>query len=284
MAPRLTVNLVGPGKVGQTLGRCIADAALHDIQDVCGHDPGRTAAATAFIGSGTAVPSLAAMRPADIWLITVPDTRIGTISAELRDVQQQGAAVAVHCSGFLPASEMLPLRDLGWSLVSAHPVLTFADPALAAAQFPGTQCGLEGDSAGLKVVADLMQGLGAHTFPVSTEGKPLYHAAAVISSNFAVVLQALAREAWQQAGVPDDVAKALNRSMLEAVVENVTALGPQGALTGPASRGDWTVVTRQHVAVSEWHPQAGEVYQALSFMARRLKRSGSTLRPVDEES
>jgi predicted short-subunit dehydrogenase-like oxidoreductase (DUF2520 family) len=285
MTRKLTINLIGPGKVGQTVCRCLVDQDLHTVQDVFGRDPDRAAAAAAFIGSGSVVTSMAAMRPADLWFITVPDARIGEVAEDLAGSygHAAGTAVAIHFSGFLPADEMAALRRLNWAVVSAHPVLTFADPAIAAANFAGTYCGIEGDEHARVQVGQLLEGIGARTFSVTTEGKALYHAAAVLSSNFAVVLQAMAREAWLEAGVPGDVARELNQSMLKAVVENITALGPQGALTGPAARGDWSVVERQHEAVRDWHPEAGRAYESLSLMARRLKRHGMTTSRVDEE-
>lgn len=283
MTRKLTINLIGPGKVGQTVCRCLANQGRHAIQDVFGRDRERAASAVSFIGEGSVATSLSSMRPADLWFVTVPDSRIGAVAAELADARPAGAATAVHFSGFLPADEMAPLRRLGWELVSAHPVLTFADPAIAAAHFAGTYCGMEGDDGARGEVAGLLGEIGARTFDVTTRGKALYHAAAVFSSNFAVVLQAMAREAWAEAGVPEDISVELNNSMLRAIAENVVALGPPAALTGPAARGDWTVVTRQHEAVRDWHPEAGRAYESLSLMARRLKRTGTTRHPVDEE-
>jgi len=280
---RLTINLIGAGKVGQTLCRLFADQGQHDVQDVFGRDLQRTEQAVGFIGAGRAVDSLAALRSADIWLVTVPDTRIGEVVAELAAVAPAGPAVAFHCSGFLPAAELSPVRALGWQLASAHPVMSFADPATAIKHFPGCHCGLEGDAAAVETVASLLGGVGARTFPIETQGKALYHAAAVFSSNLAVVLQGLAREAWMAAGVPEIVARDLNVTLLKATVDNVEALGPEAALTGPAARGDWSVVSRQHQAVQTWHPLAGDAYDSLSLLARRLKRGGSTLVPVDEE-
>ena len=57
---------------------------------------------------------------------------------------------------------------------------------------------------------------------------------------------------------------------------NVAKLGPAEALTGPAARGDTAVVQRQGEVVQAWHPQVGEVYQLLSDMATKLKRTGRT--------
>lgn len=284
--PRL--NLVGAGSVGITLFRVFAGSGLFDIQDIYGRDEARLARALSFIGAGHATKSLAAMRPADIWFVTVPDTRIAEVARDLAAAAPAGSAMAgpataVHCSGFLPASELAPLAALGWSLASAHPVMTFADPGASARAFPGTCCGMEGDADAVRRVASALEAVGARPFTIRPGGKALYHAAAVLSNNLAVVLQALAREAWAEAGVPAGIAPDLNAALLSSTARNVNALGPAEALTGPAARGDWSVVERQARAVETWHPDAGPAYRSLSLLARRLKRTGSTLHPVEEE-
>ncbi|MCO5158642.1 MAG: DUF2520 domain-containing protein [Aquamicrobium sp.] len=279
--PRL--NLVGAGSVGVSLFRVFAGSGLFDIQDIYGRDAARLARALSFIGAGRAATSLAAMRPADIWFVTVPDTRIAEVARDLAAAAPAGPATAVHCSGFLPASELAPLSALGWSLASAHPVMTFADPEASARAFPGTYCGMEGDEDAVRRVAAALEAVGARPFTIRPGGKALYHAAAVLSNNLAVVLQALAREAWAEAGVPAEISPDLNAALLSSTARNVNALGPAEALTGPAARGDWSVVERQAKAVETWHPDAGPAYRSLSLLARRLKRTGSTLHPVEEE-
>lgn len=272
-----TLNVVGCGKVGQTLARVFHASGACTLQDLKGIDLSEANRAAEFIQGGRPVQALQDMRPADLWLVTVPDTRIASVAAEIAAASSNSSsAVAFHCSGFLPASTLAPLRALGWTLASTHPVLTFADPGAAVTQFPGTPCGLEGDEDALEVLRPLFATIGARCFPVQTERKPLYHAAAVFSNNFTVVLQAVAREAWAAAGVPDDLAAEIQASLLKATVENIAELGPR-AITGPAARGDAQVVRSQGADVFRWHPDAGVVYQELSRLARRLSIHQSTL-------
>ena len=280
----LKLNLIGAGGVGTTLFRLFSGCKGVEVQDIHGRDAERLARALAFIGSGRGVDDLAAMRAADIWVLAVPDTRIGEVAGALAALSPPGPAVAVHCSGFMPAQEMAPLGALGWSLASAHPVMTFADPAAAAEGFAGTFVGMEGDADAVARVAPVLEAVGARTFPIRDGGKPLYHGAAVMANNLAVVLQAVAREAWAEAGVPAEIAAALNKGLLDATARNVDALGPQAALSGPAARGDWDVVTRQGNAVAAWHPDAAVSYRNLSLLARRLKQTGGTRQPVPEET
>jgi predicted short-subunit dehydrogenase-like oxidoreductase (DUF2520 family) len=274
--------------VGQTLARLLHDHGACLIQDLKGLDEAEAQRAAAFIQAGRPVGAIEEMRPADLWMFTVPDSRIAKLAVEvasapsMREQRSAQPTVAFHCSGFFPASALGPLRELGWQLASVHPVLTFADPKTAVAHFRGTPCGLEGDEDALQVLRQLVSAIGGHGFPVLSERKALYHAAAVFASNFTVVLQAIAREAWAASGVPDDVAINIQESLIHATVENVLSLGSE-AITGPAARGDTHVVEHQWAEVSRWHPHAGAVYQELSLLARRLAQQQSTLDAASQD-
>lgn len=276
-----TVNLVGAGRVGQTLIGLLRSMPNYTVQDVVSARLASAQNAVAAAGTGHAVESVADMRPAHLWILAIPDTEIKSVAQMLSEAfagkgTVDPAPVAVHCSGFFAAEEMAPLRSLGWHLASAHPVLSFSEPAVAMTQFNGIYCGVEGDAAALEVVRPLYAAMGAHLFDIQSDRKSLYHAAAVISNNFTVVLQALAQEAWASAGVSDEVARRLNATLINATAENVIAQGPKAALTGPAARGDTSVVKQQGQDLAKWHPAAGAVYALLSVMAGNLKTNGTT--------
>ena len=275
----LKVNLIGPGRVGQTMLGLLRDVPECSVQDVLGSRPESAKQAVKAVGAGRAAETYADLRPADLWVLTVPDSQISAVAGEVAKVfkdRDARAPTAFHCSGYFAADQMAPLVDLGWHLASVHPVLTFTDAASAIRQFNGTYCGVEGDRPALDLIEPLLEKLGAHPFEIKSENKSLYHAAAVISNNFTVVLQAIAREAWSAAGVPDEIAQDLNATLLRATYENVTAHGPAEALTGPAARGDEAVVTAQGKDVARWHPAAGVLYEQLSTLARNVKTRGTT--------
>jgi predicted short-subunit dehydrogenase-like oxidoreductase (DUF2520 family) len=271
----MRVNLVGAGKVGRCLLTLLAADAEAEPGDVLSDRVESARAAVAEAGAGRAVAGLAEMRPADLWLVCVPDDKIGTVAAALAE-RDLPPAMAVHCSGFHDAGLLQPLRGRGWAVASCHPVRSFADPAAAARAFPGTPCGIEGDPAAQAAVTALVRRLGGLPFALRGEAKALYHAAAVFSNNFTVVLQGLAMEAWAEAGVAPEVAARLRGTLLEGTAANVAALGPAAALTGPAARGDHAVMTAQAEAIARWHPEAAELYRRMSALAGRLKRTGQT--------
>ncbi len=264
--------------MGQTLAALLHQHGVCVVQDLYSRTPASAEQAARLVGAGCVAHSLAAMRPADLWLISVPDGQIADVAAQLAAAQGQAlkGAVAWHNSGFLSAEVLAPLQAQGASTASVHPVLSFATPASAVAQFAGTLCGLEGQPDALAVLRPCVAAIGGQGFDIESAKKPLYHAAAVFCSNFTVVLQGVAQEAWRESGVPAELLAPLTQALLQSSVANVAKLGPAEALTGPAARGDTAVVQRQADAVQAWHGQAGEAYRLLSDMATRLKRTGRT--------
>jgi predicted short-subunit dehydrogenase-like oxidoreductase (DUF2520 family) len=273
-----TLNVIGCGRVGQTLAALLHQHGVCVVQDLYSRSAASAKQAAAFVGAGRVASALADMRAADVWLLSVPDGQIAQVAAQLAAAQGQALknAVVWHNSGFLSAEVLAPLQDVGAVTASVHPVLSFATPASAVAQFAGTLCGLEGQPEALAVLRPWVAAIGGQGFEIESAKKPLYHAAAVFCSNFTVVLQGVAQEAWRESGVPAELLAPLTQALLQSSVANVSKLGPAEALTGPAARGDTAVVQRQAEVVQAWHPNAGEAYRLLSDMASQLKRTGST--------
>lgn len=273
-----TLNFIGCGRVGQTLGRLWHQQQVLHIQDVLTTSLDSAQAAVDFIGEGRAVASLPQMRPANLWMIAVPDQHIAAIAHEmaltLATLATLAPAIAFHGSGALTANALAPLRPHGWQLASAHCILSFATPDSATLQFAGTACGLEGDEPATYSLAPLYTALGAACFALAADKKMLYHAAAVFATNFLPVLQAVAEDLWCDSGVPAALLPQLRATLLRHAVDNVMTLGPAAALTGPAARGDQALVTAQGLAVAQWDSAAGDAYRALSTLAIRLAHEG----------
>ncbi|MEO5794585.1 MAG: DUF2520 domain-containing protein [Rhodoferax sp.] len=269
------LNLVGAGRVGQTLARLWQQQGTFAVQDVLTSTPASAQAACAAIGAGHPVETLQAMRPADVWMLAVPDTALPQVVQGLSTAFAESSAlieqsVAFHCSGALDSALLAPLVTLGWQTASAHCILSFASVEAAVAQFPGTACALEGNTRACGLLRAAYTDIGARCFSVASEQKLLYHAAAVFATNFLPVLQSVAEDAWRSAGVPAELIPDLRASLLAHAVHNITTLGPAAALTGPAARGDTAAIARQALAVTAWNPEAGAAYDALSVLALRL--------------
>ncbi len=267
----MRINVIGAGKVGQTLMRLISRAEGYLLGSVYSRQFEAASKAVQSAGAGIAVRELSDMEPADIWFLTVPDDLISSVAQTIAAIPVC-PAIVVHCSGFSSSDILSPLKEMGWKTASCHPVRSFADVALAADQFNGTHCAIEG-SAGADLWP-LVEALGGTPFPVASSRKALYHAAAVFSNNFSTMLQAVAMEAYAEAGVPENVAKSLCKTLLDGAAANVANLGPREALTGPAARGDHAVLAQQCEEVAKWSADAGTLYEVASRMALRLKSEG----------
>lgn len=266
-----SLNIIGCGRVGKTLARLWHDSGTYRVQEVLTRSGPSADDAIHFIGAGHAVGDLKDMRPADVWMLAVPDGQIAEAAMALAALAEtQPPSLAFHCSGALASQELQALRALGWPVASAHCLLSFANPESAMQQFAGTPCALEGDPAATAELEPSFAHLRARCFALAAEHKLLYHAGAVFATNFVPVLQALANQLWVESAVPPDVTAHLNATLLKNVVDNIMTLGPAGALTGPAARGDLALVQRQGEAVSAWNTTAGEAYMALSQLAAKL--------------
>jgi predicted short-subunit dehydrogenase-like oxidoreductase (DUF2520 family) len=275
-----TLNVIGCGRVGQTLAALLHQQSQVQVQDLYSRSFSSAESAAQFVGAGTAVAELAQMRAADVWLLSVPDAQVALAAQALAEAQgpRLSGVIVCHNSGFLSAAVLQPLQALGCHVASAHPVLNFASPDTGVRQFAGTPCGLEGDAPALAWLHGSLTAIGGRCFEIASADKPLYHAAAVFSSNFTTVLQGIAQDAWRSAGVPEDLMRPLSQALLTSTVDNVLAMGPAQALTGPAARGDTAVVHAQGQVVQGWSAPAGELYQTLSALASQLKRTGKTLK------
>ena len=287
-----TLNIVGAGRVAQTLASLWHTQNTFAIQDVLTTSRASAQAACEVIGAGRAIAQLQDLRSADIWMLAVPDAQLAACAQALAALQQgpwsqgmpsplvsppQGSPqpttappIAFHCSGAQGADVLAPLAAQGWQVASAHCLLSFASVPVAVQQFPGTPCALEGDALACAALRPPFEAIGAHCFGVASDDKLLYHAAAVFATNFLPVLQATAEELWQSTGMPAELVPALRAALLRNAVINITTLGPQAALTGPAARGDTAAIARQGTALEQWDAPTGAAYQALSVMALRL--------------
>lgn len=271
-----SLNIIGAGRVGQTLGRLWATSGVFQIQAVFARSMASAQRARDFIGAGQALSDLSVLPPADVWMLSVPDSQITPVAQALATLATASGeprpALVCHCSGALGSDQLAPLRQLGWQVASCHPLLSFAQPERAVAQFAGTPCALEGDASALPTLEAAFTHIGGQCFPLAAQDKLLYHAGAVFATNFLPVLQDLAEQLWQRSGMPEDLAQQMRSTLLNNAVTNIVALGPQAALTGPAARGDTALVARQQQALADWNPQVGEAYATLSQLATRLAR------------
>jgi predicted short-subunit dehydrogenase-like oxidoreductase (DUF2520 family) len=193
----------------------------------------------------------------DLLVLGVPDPAVSEVAAA---VDPAPAAVVAHLAGSLPLDVLAPHERRA----SVHPLVALPSAALGADRLlAGAWFAVAGDP----LAADVVAALGGHAIVVADEDRVTYHAAAVIASNHLVALLGQVERVAAEAGVPLEA----YLDLVRATVENVDALGPQAALTGPIARGDEQTVAKHVAALPEDERAA---YEALAQAARTLRDQG----------
>lgn len=266
-----TINIIGCGNVGKTLGRLWASHQTFVVQDVLNRSIESSERAVSFIGSGRAARSYADLRPADITMIGTGDDEIVKCCEELvRSDCISPGAIVFHCSGALRSAALQPAVLHGAVVASVHPIRSFAAPEHVANDFAGTYCGAEGDPRALDVLNEGFSAVGAQMVPVNADFKIIYHSAAVFACNYLVTLLDVAQQAYVKSGIPADVALKLMEPLVRETVDNVFRLGPADALTGPIARGDLATAVKQYREVRNWNKWYARLYKQLGKLTAAL--------------
>jgi predicted short-subunit dehydrogenase-like oxidoreductase (DUF2520 family) len=230
------VRVIGPGRAGASVMIAL-EAADWTIRPPVAHGEPVAEAAT----------------DVDLLLLAVPDGSIAEVAAGVRPVD---TTVVAHLAGSLGLDVLAPHRRRA----GVHPLVALPNAEVGARRLTGgAWFAVAGDPLSQRVVDDL----GGRWFTVADEDRAAYHAAAVIASNHLVALLGQAERVAKQAGVPFEA----YLDLVRATVDNVAELGPAGALTGPAARGDDVTIQRHLEALPE---DEREAYETLVRLARRL--------------
>lgn len=262
----LSLNVVGAGRLGKSMARLFAMQGVR-IAGVFNRSARQAELACAFIGQGKPCSSLKQLPPATLHLLAVPDDALSELTELLLGTSLlQPGDVLFHCSGSKSSMELQlqfpQLSELHIALASVHPLFSFADPERAVAQFRSTICSMEGDPLALEKLRPLFEQMGARLVTIDANRKMLYHAGAVFASNYLVSLLDTAIRTYVAAGVPQETAQEMARSLAQASLNNVFEMGAATALTGPIKRGDVATVKAQEEVVRTWDGVRGNLYSA----------------------
>ena len=187
---------------------------------------------------------------AELALLCVPDSAIAEVARSL----SPGPWVA-HVSGATSLSALDP-HERRFSL---HPLQTFTR-ARGPEQLDGSWAAVTAESAEARELAfELARVLGLEPFELEDAERPLYHAGAVVASNYLVTLHEAAAGLVAAAGAPPEALEPLMRRTIENGFE----------LTGPIERGDWATVEAHREAIRRVRPDLEPLYDVLAEATAR---------------
>jgi predicted short-subunit dehydrogenase-like oxidoreductase (DUF2520 family) len=241
-----SIRIIGPGRAGTSLAAALAAHGW----DVVG-----------FLGRHDDVTDAA--RDVDILVIATPDDVVAATAAAV--VPRAGTTV-LHLSGSLGLDVLVPHPRRA----ALHPLVPLPNAAVGATRLAS---GVTFAVSGEPVARLLALSLGGRVVEVADADRAAYHAAACIAANHVVALLGQVERVAASAGLDLEAFLPLTR----AAVDDVAALGPRQALTGPAVRGDWDTLSR-HLDALPARERAG--YQAGAALATQLAESAAPIVPA----
>lgn len=201
---------------------------------------------------------LGVIKSPDVVLLCVPDDEIAIVA---RAIAPSRDVVLAHVAG----SRTLDVLEGHPRVGSLHPLMTLPSGELGAQRLLGATYCVSGDQAIVRV-AESLQG---RIISLRDDQRTLYHATATAASNHLVALMGHVQRLAESAGLRLEDFLDLSRR----AIEDVALVGPEQALTGPASRGDVETIDAHLAAIPE--PERS-TYVALAHAAFELAERRSS--------
>jgi predicted short-subunit dehydrogenase-like oxidoreductase (DUF2520 family) len=265
---KTAVSIIGSGRLGTTLGVALLHRG-YSIQSLVARRVQTARRAARLLDADVqvlAAKELRALKPADVFLITVPDDQIASVTEEMSSLEFN--ATALHTSGALASEVLAPLRKKGWHTGSIHPLLSVSN---AGDPIDGAFWSVEGDKFAVRLGKAIVRDLGGKSFFIRSEDKPLYHAAAVMVSGNLTALFDVALEMLAECGIKRTTARNILLPLIASTIRNLETKDPAHALTGTFSRGDLETVKR-HLAALKRNQDALELYRLLGKRSLKLTK------------
>lgn len=255
-ADQVRLAFAGAGRLAAVLAPALEQAG-YSVAAVASRSAAHGEQLAQRLAGCRVVPLDGLAEQADVIFLTVPDSAIGAVSAEVR---WRAGSAAVHCSGAAGLDVLQAAASAGAAVGSFHPLQSFA--AGAEAPLAGVTVAIEGLE---DVLASMARALGCRPLSLPPGLKPLYHASATLASNYLVTLLGQAARLWQPLGCSESEALAALLPLVRTTVDNVERLGAAGALTGPIARGDGDTVRRHLAALGVHAPDLLPMYRELGL-------------------
>lgn len=266
------IGIAGSGPVAQAFGKALIERGI-EINCIASRDRNHAEAAAMFLENGVRAISYGdlASRATHV-VIAVSDRAISSVAEELASASGN-LCVALHTCGSYGPEALAPLSAAGISCGAIHPLQTIRDGKSGAKDLRSAAFAISGDSAALSWAEKVAAELSGMILRINPEGRHLYHAAAVMASNYIAALLNSAEQLMVMAGVPKPDALRALAPLARAGLENVLQNGPVDALTGPVVRGDAATVEAHTQTLETADASIAALYEAAGLRALCMARA-----------
>ncbi len=258
---RLTVGVVGAGRVGAVLGAALSRSG-HRVTGAYAVSAASRERAEALLPGVPVgdVPTVVA--GSELVLLAVPDDALADLVAGLAATGAwQAGQIVVHTSGRHGVSVLDPARAEHALPLALHPAMTFTGTAMDLDRLSECAFGVTADPELRPVAEALVLEMGGTPVWVAEEDRVAYHCALAHGANHVVTLVSEAMEVLARAGV--EAPHRVLGPLMNAALDNALRMG-DAALTGPVARGDVGTVEDHLAALDRLAPDVRSTYVALA--------------------
>jgi len=270
----LAVALIGPGRIGQALGRLLAQKGVR-IEWIAARRPSAARDAARFIRASRAVTLSPELDRARVLLLTTSDSALPEVARSMAQKRSDWkGCIVLHTSGAWPAggddSVLEPFRRRGASAASLHPLQTVPSREAGIHNLVGCYWTIEGDPEGVRLARRWVRALRGVALSIAPQQKAAYHAAAVMACAGVVTLMESAERLMKLCGVEEKQSRRMLAGFVAETARNFGKFGGRRSLTGPAARGDWATIRKHQEALRRQAPDLLPLYRELLRAMLRL--------------
>lgn len=267
---RARIAIIGAGKAGSAFAFACRRQGYR-LAGIASRTTSSAATLAARLGTVWSLHAEEMTRQADIVFITVPDRHVETVTRQIAGYGGfRREQYIYHVSGLLPVTVLAEAAACGARTGSMHPLQSFAFTETAWQQFQGAYMALDGDQEAVTQARELAIQLGSIPFFVPAEQRALYHAAACVASNYLIALAHCAAQLLTRCGLNEQQAVAGLWPLMKGSLDNLLAVGPDKALSGPVSRGDGNTVQRHVAALAKADRGTLRLYKELGYYTANM--------------
>ena len=218
-----------------------------------------------------------AAQEADCILITTPDDAISSACQEIALCQAIKGKFVFHMSGAGGLDLLESANKAGAAIASIHPLQSFSSIDQAIKNIPGSYFGITADKKAQLPAKDIIRDLGGIPLFISSDQKPLYHAAACLASNYLVSLMNAVESIYRAIGLNEKDAKTAYLPLVYGSLKNIEKSGSISSLTGPIARGDFGTIKKHIMAINKNLPQYSSLYSSLGLITVKVAQQKGTL-------
>jgi predicted short-subunit dehydrogenase-like oxidoreductase (DUF2520 family) len=281
-------SIVGAGKVGSTLALLFKENGFEIVSIIS-----RTKESAKKLGKLVHCKNISAsvkdISPqTEFLLLAVPDGVLKNVADEIAQSAKLNfkKIIVAHVSGVHSVEVLSSLKNKGANVAGFHPIQTF--PKNISIQQMKKNIsnnivfGIECEKKLQPTMKQLAKKMYGKSVFITSELKPLYHLACVVSSSFSVTLLKVIEEIASHFPFANEWKRAFSPLLLSSIT-NALSTSPASALTGPIPRGDVKTVELHLNALQKFSPQLISLYKELGIKATSIAEERGSISEEQEK-